>query len=804
MKLPAILVLLMTTLSTSSQITQNVVGRVVDSETNASIPGVTIILVSDSADLISTTDFDGNFILEGVPVGRHNISFSFIGYNSANFSNIIVASAHETVLNVTLVERVEQMEGVEIRATRDGDPLNEMAVLSARQFSVSETDRYAGSRGDPARMASNFAGVQGADDTRNDIVVRGNSPQGVLWRVEGIDIPNPNHFNIPGTAGGPVAILNNKVLSNSDFYTGAFPAEFGNSIAGVFDLRLRNGNSRKHEFSGQFGFLGTELMAEGPIKARKNASYLANYRYSTLSLFGSMGIDIGTSAIPRYQDAFFRVFIPTSEGGTLSIWGLGGDSGIDILISDQEEPERNIFGENDRDQYFRTRMGILGITSSKAFDNDVYVKQTLAVSHDWQDSHHELVYRHLDDDNKYVVDSLVDLMNYTFRQNKVSWSFSANKKFSPGLSIKAGALVDGFQWKHFDEIQDLDSSSATYRTWDSRWDSQAGAIMLQPFVQAKWRPSDDWTIVGGFHGQYLSLNQSSSWFQPRIGIKRQLGPKQSISIGGGRHTQMQSAYLYFYQPFDDEFGRPVQYNRDMDFTMSDHVVLSYDRLLGSKMRLKLETYFQGLSQIPVEVQSSSFSLVNSGAGFARFFPDSLMNSGIGVNYGVEMTLEKFFSDQYFFMVTASIFHSEYEGSDEVRRNTDFNGGYAINALGSKEWAFNETSSLVTGLKVTVAGGRWYGPVDIDASNQLREVIYVDSLRNTLQFDDYFRLDLKINYKANRPRVTHEIGVDLVNLTNQQNVLKLSFAPDENDDPSLSVREEYQLGFLPIFFYKLDF
>jgi len=785
-----------------TQVTQNIVGEVVDSESQFPLPGVTIQLLSDST--LAATDFNGNFEFNSVPVGRHKLVFSFIGYQERVVDNVIVNSARETVINMTLEEMVMEIDAAEIAATRNGEARNDMATVSARQFDVIETDRYAGSRGDPARMASNFAGVQGADDSRNDIVVRGNSPQGVLWRLDGIDMPNPNHFSIPGTGGGPVSILNNKILGNSDFYTGAFPAEFGNSVAGVFDLKMRNGNARKHEFSGQFGFLGTELLAEGPISKKKGSSYLGNFRYSTLSMFSSLGIDIGTSAVPEYADGFFRTNFPTKKGGNISIWGMGGRSSVDIVISDQIEPERNIFGENDRDQYFRTQMGIVGLTSSRALNENLFIRQTFALAHERQNSHHELVYRHLNTSNQYVNDSLVDLLNYTFEQNKASYSFYLNNKINKKLSVKAGVIVDGYMWNYFDEVFNVDIDSADYYSWDNRWNAQEGAVFLQSYIQGRYRPNDDWTFVAGLHNQYFSLNRSVSWVEPRIGIKRALPNGQMLSFGAGMHSQMQPTYMYFYHKDEDSFGNPIHHNRNMGFTRSNHYVLAYDRLLGKNMRLKAEAYYQSLSEIPVEVSPSSFSLVNTGAGFSRFFPDSLQNTGTGVNYGVELTIEKFFSNKYFFMFTASLFDSKYVGSDGVERNTDYNGGYTFNALGSKEWTINETSSIVTGLKITRAGGKWYGPVDVGASNLEREVIYVDSARNSIQFNDYFRMDLKINYKANRLKVTHEIGLDLVNITGQENVLKLTYAPDESNDPENSVREEYQLGFLPVFYYKIDF
>ncbi|MDC1202662.1 carboxypeptidase-like regulatory domain-containing protein, partial [Salibacteraceae bacterium] len=338
----------------SQEITQSVRGRVLDKDTRQPIPGVNVILMDDTINFNgTTTDGDGRYTLENLSLGRHEIQFSFIGYLPQYVNNVIVNSGRQTILNIEIEESAQELEAVEISATRDGDPLNEMAIVSARQFNIAETERYAGSRGEPSRMASNFAGVQGADDSRNDIVIRGNSPQAILWRLEDVPISNPNHFNIPGTAGGSVSILNNKTLGNSDFYTGAFPAEFGNANAGVFDLNMRNGNNEKHEFIGQFGFLGTEALLEGPISREKNITYMASYRYSTLALIGGLGINYGTDAIPKYQDASFKINIPGKGSSSLSIFGVGGWSDIDILISDQETPEeRNIYGDNDRDQYF--------------------------------------------------------------------------------------------------------------------------------------------------------------------------------------------------------------------------------------------------------------------------------------------------------------------------------------------------------------------------------------------------------------------------------------------------------------------
>ena len=791
---------------------QTVRGTILDADSRYPLEGATVFAFADSTLIASTWCESGSFRFDSIPVGKISLRITYAGYKERLLDNIPVTSGKEVVLEIEMEVSTILMKEIEIRAKRDGAVSHEMAPVSARQFSVEETDRYAGSRGDPARMASNFAGVQGADDSRNDIVIRGNSPQSILWRLEGIDIPNPNHFNIPGTAGGPVSIINNKYLANSEFYTGAFPADFGNSLGGVFNLKMRNGNNENFEGAAQFGFLGTELFLEGPLRNKKNvgtnnaaekksgSSFLASYRYSTVELFSLLGIDIGTDAVPRYQDGAFRLFFPGKNNDAITVWGLGGKSSVDILISDQTSPDqRNIYGENDRDQYFKTRMGTLGGSYQKTTNERTYFRLNFALMADEVDSYHEIVYRHLNAVNEYVVDSVAPLLDYRFAQSKQSFHGFLHHRTQNGVTIRAGLISDRLSWNMIDSARSIDSSSVNYYQWSTRWNSNVAAFFIQPYFQFKKTFSSEWTATAGLHASLFTLNHSISPIEPRIGLTWQVSRAHTIAFGAGLHSQLQQAYLYFYEP--DSRGT---INRNMDFTYSYHYVLSHEWQSQYSFRIKSEIYYQSLQNVPVEKESSSFSLLNTGAGFSRFFPSELQNKGSGTNLGAEVTIERFFSNHWLFLFTASVFDSRYTGSDEVERNTDFNGQYAVNFLMSKEWSINQHNALVVGMKITTTGGRWYGPADISSSNEARELVFVDSLRNTLQFAPYFRFDIKLNYRINRKKVSHEIGIDLVNVLNTQNVLKISYAPDQSGDPYLSIREEYQLGFLPIFFYKFDF
>lgn len=797
------LIFIMRTYSGLSQDTrtQTVRGTVVDKGSKASIEAVEVVLIENSGtdnpeSYWTVTDSDGEFRIEDVKVGRYQIEFHFLGYSSV-VRNIRVTSAKEVVLLIELKTSFQELSAVTVSAGYDGEPLNDMAMVSAREFSVAETKRYAGSRGDPARMASNYAGVQGADDSRNDIIIRGNAPWGVLWRLEGINIPNPNHFAIAGTSGGPVSIINNVYLANSDFFTGAFPAEYGNVLAGVFDLRMRNGNNEHHEFSGQIGFLGTEIKSEGPIDRSSGSSYLVTYRYSTLALFEFLDVNIGTNAVPKYQDAGLHLNFPISDKLNLSVFGIGGVSDIDIVLSDQEKPSKGtlIYGSNDRDQYFGSQMGVLGVSLSHSINKNTYMETTIGASNQVTRADHDKIIRHVEN-GFYEVDSLPKILDYTFTNNRYTLSSYITNQLTEKFKLESGIIAELYQHNFIDSARAVTVKDSVFQfhPWITRWNTETYSTVLQAYSEFKWNVNARLTLSGGlnFLGQVLSGNFNYA-VEPRGGLSYVLNERMSINAGVGLHSQTQPAYLYYYLESD---------NQDMGFSRSLHFVLGYNYMVLSNLRLKVETYFQHLYDIPVDKFPSSFSLVNSGSGFSRLFPGDLVNEGIGRNYGVELTLEKYFSNHYYFLLTGSLFNSKYQGSDGIWRNTTFNGQFAFNALFAYEFNLSPNLTLNTGGKATYVGGRWYGEVDREKSGQVQEIVFKDATRNSLQFDPYFRVDGKISIIWNQKNVTHEFSLDLVNVFNIKNILSLSYAP--NHPSGNPVRKEYQLGFLPIFYYQIDF
>jgi CarboxypepD_reg-like domain len=762
--------------------TQTVKGTVIDEQSGNILSNVTVITegLASSGDI---TDSLGNFRLKKVPIGRQTIRASLMGYEETVIRNIEITSSKEVVLEIRLKELIKKLDEVVIRSGKQKNKaLNEAAVVSARQFSVDEAVRYSGTRNDPSRMAQNFAGVSGSNDARNDIIIRGNSPAGVLWRMEGIDIPNPNHYSTLGSTGGPVTILNTNTLKNSDFITSAFPSQYGNAIAGVFDLRMRNGNDEKYEFLGQMGFNGFEFGAEGPLRIGKKSSFLINYRYSLVAVIQKLGLNVGTgAATPYYQDINFKINIPTEKAGTFSLFGLGGESHIKFDAVDKD----NLYSTNDgslRERNFHSLTGVAGFTHTYFFNPTTSGKLTLAIS-GLDSKYMELFYNVKPDSTAFYKKNT---------QIKYSAGYTFNKKFNSKNQLTAGAVADLNRLKlRNDYIPDDGSALITF------FDTKKNAVLMRGFVNFGHRFSDKLSSNLGLYSQLFTLNNTQS-IEPRWNIKYQFRPDQSFSFGAGLHSQSQPFEVYFYETRNIN-GQAELTNKDLKFVKSLHGVLGYDISFSRHLRLKAEVYGQYIYNAAVEKISSSFSMLNSGANF--YFPDktNLVNDGKGYNYGAELTVERFLDKGFYYLFTASVFESKYKGSDDVWRNTAFNSNYTLNFLAGKEFKINDKSSFGIDSKFAYAGGQRYTAFDLTASAAAGYVIFKENEAYGLQNDPYLRWDFKLSYAKNGRRSTQKWYIDLQNLTNKKNMYIRTLNPKNG-----TTGEIYQIGFFPNINYMITF
>ncbi len=773
-----ILIINISTLSLlAQQQTQTIRGTVYDQQSKNVVAGATISILAKEA--VTVTNTNGQFILSNIPVGRINIQVSHIGYEPLFLQNIVVESGKETVLELELLERLTTQKEIVITGSREKITSRQMATVSAVAFNAEDSRRFAGSRNDVARMASNFAGINSVNDGRNDIIIRGNSPLGLLWRLDGIDIPNPNHFGTLGATGGPVGMLNNNVISQSAFYTGAFPAQFGNATAGAFDINLRKGNSHKREFTGQVGFNGLELGAEGPFSKKAKASYLVYYRYSIPGLIKSLGVDVGTgAAVPQYQDVSIKIDIPTQKAGQFSVFAVGGASSINFKGAMKDTA--NFYSDPYHNMYNATKMGVAGLKHTYFFNSTTSYSFTLGVTGAGvvtrQDS--------LDAER---------IPHKNYREDGREWRYVANivvnKKFSASDRLTTGITLDQLHFKYRDSIRDADFGFIPFLAESNHTN------LLRGYAQWQHRFNARWMLNTGIYSQYLDLNKKAT-AESRLGVRYTPGTVGAFTLAYGMHSQMQSLMTYFHET---RVGNHyVQTNRNLGFTKSQHFVTGWEHI-AYNWKYKLEAYAQFLKNVPVESRLSSWSALNIGAGYGAGLEDSLVNKGKGLNYGLEFTVEKPFLNGYYFLGTASAFDSKYKGSNGIQHNTVFNGNYVVNLLGGKEWQIKEIHTLAFDLKFTAAGGKRYTPIDYAASKTAGRVIYDDTRSFEDKTKSYLRLDVKLTYRMNNKGFMQEFFVDFQNVTNRKNIYNQWY-----DSRTEMIRTQHQLGFWPNFNYRIQF
>ncbi|MCA0429317.1 MAG: TonB-dependent receptor [Bacteroidetes bacterium] len=771
----------------SQTLNQTIKGTVLDKQSQYPLPGAVIQVLNTKPILNATTNDNGEFKITNVPIGRWQIKIQLIGYKE-KYQIVVLNSGKENINVYELEENVIQGTEVEVVAEQDKTATNnKMSTVSSRVFSAEEAARYAGSRNDPARMAANFAGVSGANDSRNDIIIRGNSPLGILWRLNGLDIPNPNHFGNSGSTGGPVSILNNNTLANSDFMTGAFAADYGNATAGVFDLKMRQGNTEKFEFLGQVGFNGFELGAEGPFNKKKNSSFLINYRYSTLSIFKALNIDFGTGdAIPQYQDVTFKTDFQTKKIGKISFWGIGGTSYIALLESNKSK-DNDLFGFSARDTYFKSYVGASGITHTYLLKNNAYVKTNIGISGTYN---HILVDR-LDTSFKTPKNLKPEYRQKT-QTIKYSFNTTYNKKFNSRNFLNLGIYTDVFNTLFVDSIDYLFGT----KTFITLRNYNGVTSLSRAFIQWQHKFNDKLTLNTGVSNQFFFLNNSNA-IEPRLGLKYNINQKQSLSLGAGMHSQLQPIYIYFAS--DSINGQRVETNKNLDFTRAAHAIVAYDINFAQNFRLKTEFYYQYIFNAPVKNTPDYFSVLNLGADFTSPNITNLVSKGTGYNYGLEITLEKFYSKGYYFLFTTSLFESKYKGSDNVLRNTAFNGNYVFNLLGGKEFKLNDKYILIIDVRSTYAGGKRYVPINLNASILAKDEIRDGTHAYENKYPDYFRIDVKPGFRLNFKNTTHEFSVDVQNLTQNNNVFQQVY-----DINSQKINTTYQLKFFVLPQYRILF
>ncbi|MCK5169111.1 MAG: TonB-dependent receptor, partial [Bacteroidales bacterium] len=547
--LTTFIIAMFTTLAFSQNLTQTVRGTIIDTDSKLPLIGATVTILGSDPLIGTATDVNGNFRFENIPVGRITLQLSYLGYESKTIPNIVVNSGKEVILNLNLQESVVKLDEIVIKPKRkNGEAINEMSLISARSVSIEQTKRYAGTFNDPSRILSNFAGVTSTQDGSNDIIVRGNSPKYIQWRLEGVEITNPNHFADQSYSIGGMSALNNSTLATSDFYTGAFSPQYGNALSGVYDVKLRTGNNEKFESTFGFGIIGTDFTVEGPFKKGYAGSYLVNYRYSTSSLLDNLGlIPFDMGGIPKFQDATFKVVLPTKKTGVFSFFGLGGLSNFlfeDIKSDFWKTPGDNAMSTEITEDFDKnTYLLNTGINHTLSISKNSFIKTTLSYSTNGiNDEIFESKIINTDDgQGGFLIDTVGRTLNFKSRLLKSTYkgAITYSNKLNAKNKIQIGTKYTLF---NYDNNQSMLKDDSTGRI--TLVDFNRNVSTVRNFISWKHRLNKDITIVSGFHNMNVLLNNKST-LEPRIAINWKLNNTSSVSAGYGNHSNMERIHNYF-------------------------------------------------------------------------------------------------------------------------------------------------------------------------------------------------------------------------------------------------------------------
>ncbi|AFK04495.1 TonB-dependent receptor plug [Emticicia oligotrophica DSM 17448] len=745
-------------------------GKVIDYVSERAVVGASITL--KDARKGTQTDPEGNFSLGKMPIGRYQIQVSSVGYESQTISELLLESGKEMVLEVRLRPSANQLAEAVVRA-----PSANLsgAVTSIQNISTEQIFRYPGTYLDPARLATAYAGVANSNDQANGMIIRGNSPNGMQWRLEGVEIVNPNHLSNAGTFSdritqnsGGVNILSAQLLGNMNFLTGAFPAEYGNALSGVMDLRLRKGNDKKHEFTAQAGLIGIDLAAEGPM-GKKGASYLVNYRYSFTGLLAAMGVKFGGEDI-RFQDLSFNLNFPTKKAGNFTIFGMGGlSSNVFEAVRDTTQW---LVQKDGFDIYFKNKMGAAGLTHSLSLGKKLLWRTVVATSG-------------LKNSREGYVLSKVNFQRFL---NQADSSIKTKSTFTTNLTYKFGEYsnlkVGVFVTRQYDEL--------FARSTDKKSSGAAQGLVIQPYANLHLSLLPKLTANIGLHYLKYTFNQTKS-IEPRVSVQYQITNNQTISAAYGLHSQLQQPEIYFAlaTPNSGFLG-----NATLDVTKSRHYVLSHQYSFKKGSYFKTELFYQQIFNVPTALFNPTFSTLNL---IEDYTPEPLQNFGKGRNYGVEISYQQYLTNGFYALTNATLYNATYTNHDGIERNSRFNGKHIFNLTIGKEWSRSKDRTLGTSLRVVWLGGFYEREINQQASIENKRLIYKNADAFTVKQADYFRPDFRIYMKKSKEKYSRTLALDIQNVANYQNVSYSYYDILQN-----KIVQQYQMGLIPILSYRWEF
>lgn len=743
------------------ELNQSCYGSVKDTWSNKPIALANVSLYKN-AELLkgSVTDSLGNYLIEAIAPGRYKIVVSFTGYQS--FENeLLIISGKSLRLDVALEETQKVLDEVVVMPPS-------VSSANTTTVSIEKTLRVPANFFDPVRMITSYPGVVTANDQSNSIIAKGYSPNAINWRLQGLDIINPNHLANAGTFsdkptanGGGVNVLSAQLLDRTEFHSGALPVQYGNALSGIMDMTLRPGNSDKVQYTAQASLIGLDVAAEGPLSKNSKSAFLANYRYSTVGLLSQMGVDFGGEKI-NFQDFSFHLNVPSNKGGNLSVFGFGGLSSNRFKAKEESE------WEVEKDRYTIDFTGnVYGVGVVNQFKPG-WATFTTGISFSSQDQERTSQGAQVSYPNTYRE-------SYTSQQQIMSAFVKGVHKLNSTGYIESGVRVN---YQH--HYLDAQSVNQFYIDILGNANGTVEGLLWQPYVN--WsQKAGKFDLAAGLRYVYFSYNGSSS-FEPRVNVGRSW-KNNRVTLAYSLASQQQQVQNYL-----------AYNNQDLSFTKSNQFSLEWTKKIPGDLSLVSSVYYHQLFDAAVYANNPMYSMINQ---WDEIPTQRMANDGKGRNYGVEAYVEKRFYGDLYFMLSGSYYESQFLANGKYY-DTRFNGNFTSSFLAGKEWVKSQRAFGVH-VRVLYTGGLRQPPIDTFTSSLVGTTIFDVNSGYLTQYPNYFRTDLRVSWRKNKPSYTRTLSIDVQNLTGYENVGNAYY-----DTYLKTTNIRYQVGIIPVLAYRIDF
>ena len=741
-----------------AQSTGTITGKVTDAKTGEPLVGATVIL--EGTELGDATNSQGRYTINNIPAKTYNVKVSYVGFVSQTKFNVVIRSEGNIDLNFQLEEQVSELD--EINITPNPFAKEDVTPLSIQKFNQQEIAAYPGGNNDIAKVVQSLPGVSGSvGGFRNDVIIRGGAPNENVYYLDGIPIPNINHFSTQGSAGGPVGLLNVSFFEGVSLTASSFDSKYENVLSGVLQFNQRTGNDREFMGNLRVGSSEAAFTVEGPLfkgdDSEANTSYIASVRRSYLQLLFQA---IGLPFLPDYWDYQYKVNHRIDDNTRIYLTGVGSIDDLAINDLDEFDPEQEAI--QNQIPVIRQNSNTVGIGWRRQFvDNSGFMETVIS-----NNTLGNFFYRHEDNVNETGL-----YLKNESRETETHLRYHATK-FIENWTISGGLNVINADYTNTTEdiINDLNfETNLNFFRYGVFAQSSADFLNNRLGLSLGLR-ADGNTFTKAGNEIYRTLS-------PRFSISYKLTENENLTANAsiGRYYKILPYTTLGFQDNNGNFS-----NTSSAYIQSDHLVAGIEYLLNDRARISAEGFLKLYNDYPIST-TDSVSLANKGGDFEVFGSEEIISNGKGRTYGLELLYQQKFTGKFYGVAAFTFYKSEFTNLyDDEYKPAVWDNGVLVSLLGGYKFGNNwEVSS-----RYRFLGKSPYPPVDQQRTLDNYPAVFRDYEElGSVRLDPLSQLDVRIDKKFNFENLSLDVYLEVQNVLAQSSPSEPRFGlkRDENGE-----------------------